>query len=143
VGATVDNPVTGRRADVLKAAWHAAEAAMRLIKAGNKNSAVTEVVGKVATNWGCKPVEGELLAPPSLRLDFTVMVGMLSCQQTQNVIDGKKRIIQNPTESQRRDFETITFAENEVYGMDVLVSSGEDGKVNPLPPRSPARTEFF
>ena len=54
---------------------------------------------------------------------------MLSCQQTQNVIDGKKRIILNPSESQKRDFETITFAENEVYGIDILISSGEDGKV--------------
>lgn len=56
-------------------------------------------------------------------------IGMLSCQQTQNVIDGKKRIILNPTEAQKRDTETITFAEDEVYGIDILVSSGEDGKV--------------
>jgi ATP adenylyltransferase/5',5'''-P-1,P-4-tetraphosphate phosphorylase II len=54
---------------------------------------------------------------------------MLSCQQTQNVIDGKKRIILNPSEAQKRDFESTTFAENEVYGMDILISSGEDGKV--------------
>lgn len=54
---------------------------------------------------------------------------MLSCQQTQNVIDGKKRIILNPNESQKRDFETATFAEDEIYGIDILVSSGEDGKV--------------
>ena len=57
---------------------------------------------------------------------------MLSCQQTQNVIDGKKRIILNPSEQQRRDFETVTFAENEVYGVDILISSGEDGKVSPF-----------
>lgn len=56
---------------------------------------------------------------------------MLSCQQTQNVIDGKKRIILNPSDGQKRDFETITFAEGEVYGIDILVSSGEDGKVRP------------
>ena len=55
---------------------------------------------------------------------------MLSCQQTQNVIDGKKRIILNPSEQQRRDFETVTFAENAVYGVDILISSGEDGKVS-------------
>lgn len=55
---------------------------------------------------------------------------MLSCQQTQNVIDGKKRIILNPSEGQKRDFEAATFAENEVYGVDILVSSGEDGKVH-------------
>ncbi|THH12301.1 hypothetical protein EW146_g7749 [Bondarzewia mesenterica] len=111
VGASESDPVTGRRADVIKAAWHAAEIAMRLIKVGNKNWAVTEAVGKATAAWDCKPVEG-----------------MLSCQQTQNVIDGKKRIILNPTEGQKRDFEAVTFAENEVYGMDVLVSSTEDGK---------------
>ncbi|KAF7424196.1 Curved DNA-binding protein (42 kDa protein) [Pleurotus ostreatus] len=111
VGASPENPVTGRRADAIKAAWHAAEIAMRHIKVGNKNWAVTEAVGKIVSTWDCKPVEG-----------------MLSCQQTQNVIDGKKRIILNPSESQKREFETITFAENEVYGMDILISTGEDGK---------------
>jgi hypothetical protein len=56
-------------------------------------------------------------------------IGMLSCQQTQNVIDGKNRIILNPGEGQKKDFETVTFAEGEVYGLDILISSGEDGKV--------------
>jgi len=111
VGASVDKPVTGRRADVIKAAYNAAEVAMRLIKVGNKNGVVTEAVNRAAAAQGCKPVEG-----------------MLSCQQTQNVIDGKKRIILNPSEGQKRDFESVTFAENEVYGMDVLVSTNEDGK---------------
>ncbi|KAJ6576595.1 peptidase M24, structural domain-containing protein [Mycena vulgaris] len=122
VGATAESPVTGRRADVLKAAWHAAEIAMRTVKVGNKNWAVTDVVGKVAAAWDCKPVEG-----------------MLSCQQTQNVIDGKKRIILNPSEAQKRDFEGATFAEGEVYGIDVLVSSGEDGKAR----MEEARTSIF
>ena len=58
VGATAAEPVTGKRADVIKAAWHAAEIAMRQIKVGNKNWAVTEAVQKVSANWGCKPVEG-------------------------------------------------------------------------------------
>jgi len=111
VGATESNPVTGRRADVLQAAWHAAQVAMRLVKVGNKNWAITDAVNKVTAAWDCKPVEG-----------------MLSCQQTQNVIDGKKRIILNPSETQKRDFESATFAEDEVYGIDILVSSGEDGK---------------
>src|SRR5712675_29011 len=60
---------------------------------------------------------------------FKKKKGMLSCQQTQNVIDGKKRIILNPSDGQKRDFETVTFAEGEVYGIDILVSSGEDDKV--------------
>ncbi|KZT07784.1 proliferation-associated protein 1 [Laetiporus sulphureus 93-53] len=111
VGATAEDPVTGRRADVLQAAYTAAEIAKRLVKVGNKNWTITDTVNKVTAAWGCKPVEG-----------------MLSCQQSQNVIDGKKRIILNPTEAQKKEFETVTFAENEVYGIDILVSSGEDGK---------------
>jgi hypothetical protein len=117
---------------VLKAAWHAAEVAMRTIKVGNRNWAVTEVVNRVSSAWNCKPVEGEFRGGKHLcqtsDLGFLVS-GMLSCQQMQNVIDGKKRIILNPSEAQKRDFETATFAENEVYGMDILISSGEDGKV--------------
>lgn len=58
VGATLDNPVTGRRADALRAAWTAAEVAMRLVRVGNKNWQVTEAVSKVAAAWDCKPVEG-------------------------------------------------------------------------------------
>ncbi|KAF9525650.1 peptidase M24, structural domain-containing protein [Crepidotus variabilis] len=111
VGASAESPVTGKRADVIKAAYTAAEAAMRTVKAGNRNWAVTEIVNRSADAFGCKPVEG-----------------MLSCQQTQNVIDGKKRVILNPTEGQKRDFEAATFAEGEVYGIDVLISTGEDGK---------------
>lgn len=61
---------------------------------------------------------------------FDFASGMLSCQQTQNIIDGKKRVILNPSEAQKRDFESATFAEGEVYGIDVLISSGEDGKVS-------------
>ncbi|KAG2074315.1 proliferation-associated protein 1 [Suillus decipiens] len=111
VGASEQEPVTGRKADVIKAAWHAAEIAMRLVKVGNKNFTVTDAVAKTAAAWDCKPVEG-----------------MLSCQQSQNVIDGKKRIILNPNETQKRDTESIIFAEDEVYGIDILISSGEDGK---------------
>ena len=58
IGASAENPVTGRRADVLKAAWTAAEAAMRTLKVGNKNWAITEIVGRTSSVWDCKPVEG-------------------------------------------------------------------------------------
>ena len=60
IGASAENPVTGRRADALKAAWTAAEVAMRTVKVGNKNWSVTEAVSRVASTWNCKPVEGEL-----------------------------------------------------------------------------------
>jgi curved DNA binding protein len=50
--------VTGRKADVLMAAWLASEAAIRLVKPGNKNYAVTDAVAKIADAFGCKPLEG-------------------------------------------------------------------------------------
>ena len=62
VGATPDSPVTGRRADALRAAWTAAEVAMRLVRVGNKNWQVTEAVSKVAAAWDCKPVEGAFVS---------------------------------------------------------------------------------
>ncbi len=52
--------MTGRRADALRAAWTAAEVAMRLVRVGNKNWQVTEAASKVAAAWDCKPVEGAL-----------------------------------------------------------------------------------
>lgn len=60
VGASAEEPVTGRQADVIKAAWHAAEIAQRIVKVGNKNWAVTGAVSKATSAWDCKPVEGML-----------------------------------------------------------------------------------
>lgn len=37
VGASADNKVTGKKADVILAAHYAAEAALRLLKGGNEN----------------------------------------------------------------------------------------------------------
>jgi hypothetical protein len=85
---------------------------MRTLKVGNKNWDVTEIVDKAAKDYGCSAVEG-----------------MLSCQHEKNVTDGKKRIILNPTPELKREHETVTFDEGEVYGVDVLVVSGADGKV--------------
>ncbi|XP_056305591.1 proliferation-associated protein 2G4b [Danio aesculapii] len=108
VGATKDAPVTGRKADVIKAAHLCAEAALRLVKPGNQNSQVTEAWNKIAQSFKCMPIEG-----------------MLSHQLKQHVIDGEKTIIQNPTDQQRKDHEKAEFEVHEVYAVDVLVSTGE------------------
>jgi curved DNA binding protein len=50
---------------------------------------------------------------------------MISYQMSRGVIDGEKKIFQNPTEMQRREIEKQEFALHEVYAVDVLVSSGE------------------
>lgn len=108
IGASKDNKVDGRKADVVLAAHHAAEAALRLVKPGNENFRVTDGIQKVTESYKCKPIEG-----------------MLSHQLLQHVIDGKKAIIQNPSETQRKDHEKCEFEIHEVYAVDVLVSTGE------------------
>lgn len=84
VGASKENKVTGRKADVIQAAYLASELAQRLVKAGNENFTVTDQIQKVAEAFQCKPVEG-----------------MLSHELKRNMIDGEKAIIQNPTDQQR------------------------------------------
>uniref|UniRef100_A0A2R9CH78 Peptidase M24 domain-containing protein n=1 Tax=Pan paniscus TaxID=9597 RepID=A0A2R9CH78_PANPA len=83
--------VTGRKADVIKAAHLCAEAALRLVKPGNQNTQVTEA-------WNKVPIEG-----------------MLSHQLKQHVIDGEKTVIQNPTDQQKKDHEKDEFEVYEVY----------------------------
>jgi len=103
-----DGKTTGRKADVMMAAHLCAEAALRLVKPGNETYIVTDTVQKIAESFECKPVEG-----------------MLSHQLNQNVIDGEKTIIQNPTEAQRKEHEKFDFELHEVYAIDVLISSGD------------------
>lgn len=45
----------------MKAAYLSAEAAMRSIKAGDKNYDVTEVINKITAAFDCKPVESAYL----------------------------------------------------------------------------------
>ncbi|KAM4796023.1 proliferation-associated protein 2G4 [Rhinophrynus dorsalis] len=108
VGASKDCLVTGRKADVIKAAHLCAEAALRLVKPGNQNTQVTEAWNKITPSFNCTPIEG-----------------MLSHQLKQHVIDGEKTIIQNPTDQQKKDHEKAEFEVHEVYAVDVLVSTGE------------------
>lgn len=108
VGASKDNKVKGRKADALMAAHLASEAALRLCKVGNETYTITDTVQKIAESYECKPIEG-----------------MLSHQLSQNVIDGEKTIIQNPSEAQRKEHDKYDFEMHEVYAIDVLISTGE------------------
>jgi methionine aminopeptidase len=108
----VASTTEGQAADVIRAAYEAAQIAMRSIKVGAKNWDVTEAVEKVAKDYGCSGVEG-----------------MLSCQHERNVTDGKKRILLNPSPELKREHEAATFEEGEVYGVDILIVTGADGKV--------------
>ncbi|KAL2912335.1 hypothetical protein HK105_208182 [Polyrhizophydium stewartii] len=118
VGASKDAPVTGRKADVIQAAYAAAEAAIRLIKPGNTNWEVTDTIGKITHEFECTPVEG-----------------MTTHQILRNVLDGPKQVILNPSEQHRKEFPDATFAEGEAYSIDILVSTGE-GKSRSLDTRT-------
>merc|ERR1712168_1236268 len=100
----------GKAVDAMLAAHYCAEAALRLVAPGIENTKVTDVVSKISESYGCKAVEG-----------------MLSYQMVKDTIYGKKTIIQNPTEKQRQEHENCEFAVNEVYAIDMLISTG-DGK---------------
>lgn len=98
--------VEDRRADVVMAAWNAAEAALRLVQVGQTNTAVTEAFSKVATEFNCKPVQG-----------------VLSHQLKKHVIDGNRVIINCETQEEKVD--EFEFEANEVYCIDVVMSTGE------------------
>ena len=105
VGAA-QTPITGRQADVMLAAQTAAEAGLRLMRPGNSNYQVTEAIKKSTESFNCVPMEG-----------------VLSHQIKQHVIDGNKSVINRETIEQR--VEEFSFEANEVFGLDVFVSTGE------------------
>merc|ERR1712063_246351 len=99
--AAPQEPITGRKADVICAAHFAGECALRLCRPGNKASQITKFIQDVADVFKCNPVA-----------DFR------SFQVERNVIEGEKSI------PNRKNDEESTFAENEVYILDILMSSG-------------------
>merc|ERR1719335_1681291 len=101
-----DDKVEDKRADVIMAAWTAAEAALRLVQVGNTNTQVTEAFAKVAEEFKCKPVQG-----------------VLSHQMKKHVIDGNQSIISVETPEEKVD--EFEFQQNEVYCIDVVMSTGE------------------
>mmetsp|Transcript_110718 Transcript_110718/g.217048 ORF Transcript_110718/g.217048 Transcript_110718/m.217048 type:complete len:386 (-) Transcript_110718:94-1251(-) len=99
-------PVEDKRADVIMAAWNAAEAALRLVQVGNTNTQVTEAFSKIAEDFKCKPLQG-----------------VLSHQMKKHVIDGNRAILSVETDEQKVD--EFEFELNEVYCIDVVMSTGE------------------
>jgi len=119
VTSSPDAVVEGRKADVIHAAYNALQAALRLLKPGQKNNDATEVIGKVAESYQCNPVEG-----------------VLSHELKKHLIDGNNCIINKSTFDQK--VEDYEFQLNEVFGLDIIVSTGE-GK----PKETELRTTVF
>jgi len=101
-----DEKAEDKRADVIMAAWTAAEAALRLVKVGNTNTQVTQAIAKSAEAFECAPVQG-----------------VLSHQLKKHVIDGNRVIINAVTPEQ--DVDEFEFGMNEVYCIDIVMPTGE------------------
>mmetsp|Transcript_45613 Transcript_45613/g.89115 ORF Transcript_45613/g.89115 Transcript_45613/m.89115 type:complete len:402 (-) Transcript_45613:140-1345(-) len=99
--------------DVAVAAYNAMLVASAAIKAGAKNSDVTAAVEKVAAAYGVNPIA-------HVRMH----------QMKRFVIDGVKEVaLRTPApEDEEEKLAECTFETNEVYAVDVAMSSG-DGKV--------------
>merc|ERR1719158_112668 len=104
-----NEPVTGRKADVIHAAYTAALAAMRLVKPGCKNSEVTKVFEQCAKEFNCSPVQG-----------------VLSHEVKQFVIDGQNTIL--GLENSDNQVDEFEMQANRTFVIDCVMSTGE-GKV--------------
>eukprot|EP00397_Hematodinium_sp_SG-2012_P041265 GEMP01045403.1.p1 GENE.GEMP01045403.1~~GEMP01045403.1.p1 ORF type:complete len:396 (+),score=113.48 GEMP01045403.1:71-1258(+) len=100
-----DSKIEGRKADVLRAAHTAAEAAARAAQIGASNKEITDVIQKAAAAFKCEPLHG-----------------VLSHQVKRHVIDGNKVIMNKDGEDHVDDIELQL---NEVYCMDLVMSTGE------------------
>jgi len=100
--------VSDKRADVIHAAWTASEAVLRLMQVGNKNTDVAAIYETAAQQFKCTPLKG-----------------LNSYQMKKHVIHGNKVIASKDKDNPEEKVEQCEFEMNEVYCIDVLVSSGE------------------
>jgi curved DNA binding protein len=107
---------SGRKADVVAAAYTAAECAKSMLKAGSKSSDITAMFGKVAAIFQCNAVQC-----------------VLSHQMKRYVIDGNKTILSR-TDPENKVAE-VEFEAGEVYAIDIVMSTGE-GKPRELDERT-------
>lgn len=134
VGASKDNKITGRKADVMWAAYNAAQVAVRMLKPGTVNREITKVLQRTTQSYDCVPIQN-----------------MASYNIEKDVVEGEKSILQNPHEQiqarlQQNKDESPTgqmdkskeallgdkceIEVNDVWVVDILASTG-DGKVHP------------
>jgi curved DNA binding protein len=113
IGATKENPASGREGDVIEAAHQSCEAILRLLRNGKKSYEITDTIQKLTEEYECVPIEG-----------------MISHAVHQDNMEGEKTIMLNPTYEQRRQVPEVTLEEGDAYVIDVLITTS-DGKLKP------------
>jgi methionine aminopeptidase len=106
VAADFEAPVAaGKASDVIAAARTCFDAAIRLIRPGKDVAEVAKTLEAIAEAYGCSLVEG-----------------VMSHQMKQFTIDANKCVLNKVTPEHR--VENEEFEENEVYAIDIVVSTG-------------------
>lgn len=108
--------VGDKKGDLLAAVHNASELALRLVKPGNTNTSVTEMIAKIAEDFGVNAVRG-----------------VLSHSMSRFVIDGEKCIIGKANADEKVD--EFAFEPNQVYAVDIVMSTG-DGKPKEIDTRT-------
>ncbi|GAA5838976.1 hypothetical protein JCM3766R1_004546 [Sporobolomyces carnicolor] len=104
--------VSGAKADLIQAAYQAAEIALRTVKPGVRNWEVTDAIKNLLKEYESAGVKG--------------LEGILSHQFAQNNLEAKKGLVSTPTASQRSDSDNAyLFEEGEVYGLNINVTNGD------------------
>jgi len=115
-----EETVTGRKADAILAAYQAVQASLRLFNIKkNDTDDITSTIKTVSDAYSVNPLEG-----------------VLSHKMKKDIIDTLDVIINKKTTEQKADIKD--FEHGDVYGLDVLVSTGE-GK----PKESTLKTTIF
>ncbi|KAF8937201.1 Proliferation-associated protein 2G4 [Dissophora ornata] len=107
VNANPAAPVEGRAADVVCAAYFAAEAALRLMKIGNNNVQVQEAIAEAAALFNCTPVTGT------------------ASNEIKRYVVATEKMILNVPDEENRPVQDFVFIANEAYTLNILISSGD------------------
>lgn len=99
-------PVTGKKADVILAAYNSIQAALRTMTKEHNNNEITEIISSVCKDYDVSPVEG-----------------VLSHRMKKDIVDGIETIINKATLDQKVD--QRVFQHGDVFGLDIIVSTGE------------------
>jgi len=122
---STNKPIKGKRANVIKAVAEASKQIFSTVKLGKTNDDVVRILEKVGKKYKC--------SLPYI-IDNSRAPGVMSFQMSRYVIDGyndddeefvHKLILNKHHESYDFTQRECDFEENEVYGIDIVFSSGE------------------
>ncbi|KAI9285082.1 peptidase M24, structural domain-containing protein [Umbelopsis sp. AD052] len=110
---TVDpsQPITGKAADVIAAAYYAQEAVLRMMKPGTSSTDISRVIAETAAYFRCNPVQDTFSAQMKRFV-------LRASKEVDNRIDPEMPA----HELEKREF---TLEHNEVYSLNIVLTTGQ------------------